>query len=69
MSVEPLQRKPSLRTRLVRHVMLPLVMTWMLSTSVLMGIANLFTQQDFDRFLLYYANAVTTKIKLKGWTL
>jgi two-component system sensor histidine kinase TctE len=69
MSVEPLQRKPSLRTRLVRHVMLPLVMTWMLSTGVLMGIANFFTQQAFDRFLLDDAYAVAANIKLQGGAL
>jgi two-component system sensor histidine kinase TctE len=64
MSEELLQRKPSLRTRLVRHVMLPLVMTWMLSTVVAMGIANYFTQQAFDRFLLDDAYAVATNTKL-----
>lgn len=65
MSGAPLPRKPSLRTRLVRHVMLPLVMTWMVSTGVAMGIANFFTQQAFDRFLLDDAYSVAANIKLR----
>lgn len=42
----------SLRTRLIRHVTLPLLLTWALGAAVALGIAAYFTQRAFDRSML-----------------
>ncbi|MCE4557706.1 sensor histidine kinase [Roseateles cellulosilyticus] len=44
--------RPSLRSRLVRHVTLPLLLTWGLGSALALGIAAYFTQQAFDRSML-----------------
>ncbi|NBX59166.1 MAG: histidine kinase, partial [Opitutaceae bacterium] len=45
-------RKPSLRNRLLRHVLLPLALTWLLGSALVVAVAAYFTQQAFDRSLL-----------------
>ena len=58
--------KPSLRSRLVRHVMVPLVLTWGLGMTVTLGIANYFVGQAYDRSLLDDAYSVATHVGLKA---
>lgn len=56
-------RKPSLRNRLLRHVLLPLALTWMLGSALMVGIAAYFTQQAFDRSLLDDAYLVASHVR------
>ena len=65
MTPEPGPRKPSLRSRLVRHVLLPLALTWVLGTAVTVGVAYFFSQTAFDRALLDDAYAVASRVKLQ----
>jgi two-component system sensor histidine kinase TctE len=44
--------RTSLRTRLLRHVTLPLLLTWALGTALALGLASYFTQRAFDRAML-----------------
>ena len=53
----------SLRHRLLRHVILPLAMTWLLGVMIALGVARYFTQQAFDRALLDDAYAVATHVR------
>lgn len=59
-------RKPSLRSRVLRHVMLPLVLTWSLGMGAALGVANYFTQQAYDRSLLDDAYGVAANVALEG---
>lgn len=54
----------SLRTRLLRHVIAPLAVTWLLGTLLALGVARYFTQQAFDRALLDDAYAVASHVRL-----
>jgi two-component system sensor histidine kinase TctE len=54
---------PSLRTRLLRHVLLPLALTWLLGTVASALVANTFTQRAFDRSLLDDAYAVAANVR------
>lgn len=54
--------KPSLRRRLSQHVLVPLVATWALGTTVMIGVAGHFTQQAFDRALLENAYALAARV-------
>ena len=54
---------PSLRLRLVRHVIGPLALTWLLGVLVALYVARHFTQQAFDRALLDDAYAVATHVR------
>lgn len=56
-------RKPSLRARVVRHVMGPLALTWLLGTAVTVGVAYYHAQQAFDRALLDDAHALAAHVK------
>ena len=49
---DSLQRLPSLRFRLLQHVMPPLVVTWALGSVLVVGIAMYFAQRAYDRSLL-----------------
>ena len=53
---------PSLRSRVIRHVVLPLVLLWALGTAVALGVANYFAGQAFDRSLLDDAYAVAANV-------
>jgi two-component system sensor histidine kinase TctE len=57
--------KSSLKYRLMRHVLLPLGLVWLLGTMLSTGIANYFVQQAFDRSLLDDAYMVAGHVKLK----
>ena len=59
-----LSTKPSLRSRLVRHVVVPLVLTWGLGTAVALSVANYFAGQAFDRSLLDDAYAVAANVRV-----
>ncbi len=61
----PEVEKPSLRARVVQHVMLPLVLTWALGTALTLGITNYFVAQAFDRSLLDDAYSVAAHVGLR----
>lgn len=56
-------RKPSLRGRVVKHVILRLALTWLAGTVVTVGVANYFVQRAFDRSLLDDAYSVAANVK------
>jgi two-component system sensor histidine kinase TctE len=55
--------KPSLRNRLLRHVLLPLALTWLLGSALVVGIATYFTQQAYDRALLDDAYLLASHVR------
>lgn len=55
---------PSLRTRLLRHVLLPLACTWLAGTLVAVGVAQFFAGRAFDRSLLDDAYLVAANVRL-----
>ena len=58
--------RPSLASRVLRHVMLPLALTWLAGTVVALGVAHFFTQKAFDRSLQDDAYLLATHVKLDG---
>ena len=56
--------KPSLRSRVIKHVVLPLVVLWALGTAVALGVANYFAGQAFDRSLLDDAYTVAANVRM-----
>ncbi len=56
-------RKPSLRNRLLRHVLVPLAVMWLLGSALVVGIASYFAQQAFDRALLDDAYLVASHVR------
>jgi two-component system sensor histidine kinase TctE len=58
--------KPSLRRRLAQHVLVPLIMTWALGTAVMLGIAEHFAAQAFDRSLLDDAYELASHVHDSG---
>ncbi len=66
MSVEEAaQRLPSLRSRLLQHVMLPLLLTWALGSALAFGVASYFTQRAFDRSMLDDAVLLASHMELR----
>ena len=63
MTAVPDRPKPSLRGRLARHVVLPLVLTWALGTALTLSIANHFGGQAFDRSLLDDAYMLAANVR------
>lgn len=57
--------KRSLRARVVRHVLLPLALTWLLGTAVMVAVAHHFAQKAFDRALLDDAYALAARVRLE----
>ena len=57
------KRKPSLRYRLLRHVLWPLVLTWALGSAIVIGFAYYFTTQAYDRSLLDDAYALSAQVR------
>ena len=53
----------TLRHRLLRHVIGPLALTWLLGGLIAFGVARYFTQQAFDRALLDDAYAVASHVR------
>jgi two-component system sensor histidine kinase TctE len=56
--------KPSLRSRVIKHIVLPLVVMWALGTVVALGVANYFAGQAFDRSLLDDAYVVASNVRM-----
>jgi two-component system, OmpR family, sensor histidine kinase TctE len=54
---------PSLRTRLARHVLLPLALMWLFGTALTAGVAYYYAQQAFDRALLDDAYALASNVQ------
>lgn len=54
---------PSLRIRMLRHVMLPLVLIWLAGTAATLGVASHFTEQAFDRALLDDAYSIASHVR------
>ena len=62
LSPEP-ARLPSLRTRLARHVLLPLALVWLVGTAITTSVAYFYAQQAFDRALLDDAYALAANVQ------
>jgi two-component system sensor histidine kinase TctE len=58
-----MQTKPSLSHRLLRHVLIPLVVTWLVGAALVAGISSYFVQQAFDRALLDDAYLVASHVR------
>lgn len=56
---------PLLRNRMLRHVLLPLIVTWLCGTAVMLGVAQDFTGRVFDRTLLDHAHALANRLKIQ----
>ena len=54
---------PSLTRRVLRGVLMPLALTWLLGTGIALFVANSFTEQAFDRTLLDDAYAVSSNVR------
>lgn len=54
---------PSLRSRLLRHVLLPLGLTWLAGAVVSISVASHFTQAAYDRSLLDDAYSVANNVR------
>ena len=59
-----LHSKPSLRNRLMRHVLIPLAATWLVGAALVVGVASYFAQQAFDRSLLDDAYLVASHVRM-----
>jgi two-component system, OmpR family, sensor histidine kinase TctE len=60
------QAKPSLRRRLVQHVLVPLVATWAAGTAMMFGVSEHFVAQAFDRALLDDAYDLASHVHRQG---
>jgi two-component system sensor histidine kinase TctE len=60
---------PRLAARLLRHVLVPLALTWLAGTLVSAGIAYWFTQRAFDRSLLDDAALLASNVQQHGGVL
>jgi two-component system sensor histidine kinase TctE len=58
------RRAPSLTQRVLRSVLLPLALTWLLGTAVAIGIANYLTEQAFDHAMLGDAHSVAANVQV-----
>jgi two-component system, OmpR family, sensor histidine kinase TctE len=56
---------PSLGSRVLRHVMVPLALTWMVGAVVALAVAHFFTQKAFDRSLLDDAYLLASNVRLE----
>lgn len=56
-------RKPSLRRRLLQHVLWPLAITWLLGSALAIGLSQYFTIQAYDRALLDDAYALSAQVR------
>lgn len=57
---------PSLSGRVLRHVMVPLALTWLAGTVVALALAHYFTGKAFDRSLLDDAHLLASNVRLEG---
>lgn len=56
-------RKPSLRRKILLHVLWPLALTWALGAAIAIGLAQYFTMQAYDRALLDDAHALAAQVR------
>jgi two-component system, OmpR family, sensor histidine kinase TctE len=56
-------QKPSLRRKILRHVLWPLCLTWALGAALAFGLAHYFTTQAYDRALLDDAFALSAQVR------
>lgn len=54
---------PSLRTRVLRHVMLPLALAWLAGAVVTLVVSSHFTEQAFDRALVDDAYSIASHLR------
>lgn len=59
----PLVAAPTLRQRLLLHVLLPVLLVWLTSTAVVIEIAYVYTQRAFDRALVDDAYALSAHVR------
>lgn len=59
----PRENRASLRTRLLKHVLLPLALTWLTGTVVSVLVSGYFTRSAYDRSLLDDAYAVADNVR------
>ena len=57
------RRAPSLTARVLRGVLLPLALTWLLGSGLSLTVANYFTGQAFDRAMLDDAYSVSANVR------
>ena len=57
-------QQPLLSNRLMRHVLWPLALTWLLGTGIAIAVAGYFTQQAYDRALADDAYLVASHVKV-----
>lgn len=62
-TARPAALAPSLTARVLRGVLLPLAVTWLLGTGVVLAVASYFTGQAFDRAMLDDAYAVSAHVQ------
>jgi len=55
--------KPSLRRKILRHVLWPLTLTWAVGAALALGLAHYFTTQAYDRALLDDAYALSAQVR------
>ena len=58
-------RSPSLTSRLLRHVTLPLVATWILGAAIAFWVGDSFIEQALDRSLLDDAYVVASRVRVQ----
>ena len=54
---------PSLRTRLLRNVLIPLLLTWLGGTALVVTVAHFFTERAFDRAMLDDAYLLASRVE------
>lgn len=59
-----LARYPSLGSRVLRHVLVPLAVTWLVGAGVALAVAHFFTQRAFDRSLLADAYLLAASVRV-----
>ncbi|CAN5122801.1 sensor histidine kinase [soil metagenome] len=59
-----MKRVKSLRTRLLLDVLMPMTVTWVLGTAVMVSVAYFFTQRAFDRALLDDAYLLASRVTM-----
>jgi len=62
--MKTVSNQPLLSHRLLRHVLLPLAVTWLLGTGIAIAVAGYFTQQAYDRALADDAYLVASHVKV-----
>jgi len=66
MTVATGERKTSLRARMLWRVLVPLALTWLAGSAVILALAYVFLRQAFDRSLLDDAYAIAANVTDRG---